>query len=41
MTFNMENRFRAVAIPGSVGILLRYVSLPEAAPVTTVCRTSK
>ena len=31
MTFNMENRFRAVAIPGSLGILLRYVSLPEAA----------
>ena len=31
MTFNMENRLRAIAIPGSVGILLRYVSLPEAA----------
>ena len=31
MTFNMENRFRAIAIPGSVGILLRYVGLPEAA----------
>ena len=26
----MENRFRAIAIPGSVGILLRYVGLPEA-----------
>ena len=31
MAFNMENRLRAIAIPGSVGILLRYVSLPEAA----------
>ena len=31
MTFNMMNRLRAIAIPGSVGILLRYVSLPEAA----------
>ena len=31
MTFNMENRLRAIAIPGSVGILLRYVGLPEAA----------
>ena len=31
MTFNMENRFRAVAIPGSVGILLGYVGLAEAA----------
>ena len=31
MTFNMENRLRAIAIPGSVGILLPYVSLPEAA----------
>ena len=31
MTFNMENRFRAIAIPGSVGILPRYVGLPEAA----------
>ena len=31
MTFNMENRFCAIAIPGSVGILLRYVGLPEAA----------
>ena len=27
MTFNMEN---AIAIPGSVGILLGYVGLPEA-----------
>ena len=31
MTFNMENRFRAVAIPGSVGILLLNVGLAEAA----------
>ena len=31
MTFHMENRLRAIAIPGSVGILLRYVVLPEAA----------
>ena len=31
MTFNMENRLRAIAIPGSVGILLRYVRLPKAA----------
>ena len=31
MTFNMENRLHAIAIPGSVGILLRYVGLPEAA----------
>ena len=31
MTFNMENRLRAIAIPGSVGILPRYVGLPEAA----------
>ena len=30
MTFSMENRFRAVAIPGSVGILLLNVGLPEA-----------
>ena len=30
MTFNMENRLRAIAIPGSIGILLRYVGLPEA-----------
>ena len=27
----MENRFLAIAIPGSVGILLGYVALPEAA----------
>ena len=25
MTFNMENGLCAIAIPGSVGILLRYV----------------
>ena len=31
MTFTMENRFRAVAIPGSIGILLGYVGLAEAA----------
>ena len=31
MTFNMENRLRAIAIPGSLGILLGYVGLPEAA----------
>ena len=31
MTFNMENGLCAIAIPGSVGILLRYVGLPEAA----------
>ena len=31
MTFHLENRFRAVAIPGSVGILLGYVGLAEAA----------
>lgn len=31
MTFNMENRLRAIAIPGSVGKWLRYVGLPEAA----------
>ena len=31
MTFNMENHLRANAIPGSVGILLRCVVLPEAA----------
>ena len=31
MTFNMEKRFLAIAIPGSVGILLRYVRLPKAA----------
>ena len=27
----MENRLRAIAIPGSVGILLLNVGLPEAA----------
>ena len=31
MTFNMENRLRAIAIPGSVGKWLGYVGLPEAA----------
>ena len=31
MTFNMENRLRAIAIPWSVGIFLGYVGLPEAA----------
>ena len=31
MTFNMENRLRAIAIPGSIGILLLNVGLPEAA----------
>ena len=31
MTFNMENRFCAIAILGSVGILLCYVGLSEAA----------
>ena len=31
MTFNMANRLRAIAIPWSVGILLGYVGLPEAA----------
>ena len=31
MAFDMENRLRAIAIPGSVGILLCYVGLPEAA----------
>ena len=31
MTFNMENRLRAIAIPGSVGKLVGYVGLPEAA----------
>ena len=31
MAFNMENRLRAIVIPGSVGILLGYVGLPEAA----------
>ena len=31
MTFNMENRLRAIAIPGSVGILLGYVGLSETA----------
>ena len=31
MMFNIENRLRAIAIPGSVGIVLRYVGLPEAA----------
>ena len=31
MTCNRENRFRAIAKLGSVGILLRYVGLPEAA----------
>ena len=31
MTFNMENRLRSIAIPGSVGILLGYVGLAEAA----------
>src|SRR4029434_10609476 len=31
MTFIMENPLRAIAIPGSVGKLLRYVGLPEAA----------
>ena len=41
MAFNMENRFRAIAIPESVGILLGYVGLPEAARFFTVCRTSK
>ena len=29
----MENRLRAIAIPGSVGILLRYVGFLEAARV--------
>ena len=31
MMFNIENRLHAIAIPGSVGILLHYVGLPEAA----------
>ena len=31
MTFNMDNRLRAIAIPGSVGKLLGYVGLSEAA----------
>ena len=31
MTFNMENRLCAIAIPGSVGKLVGNVSLPEAA----------
>ena len=31
MTFNMKNRLRAIAIPGSVGIVLHSVGLPEAA----------
>ena len=31
MTFNMKNRLRAIAIPGSVGKWLGYVGLPEAA----------
>src|SRR4029434_2923732 len=31
MTFNMENGLCAVAIPGSLGILLGSVGLPEAA----------
>ena len=31
MTFNMENRFHAIAIPGSVGMFLGYVGLAEAA----------
>ena len=31
MTFNMKNRLCAIAIPGSIGILLRSVGLPEAA----------
>ena len=31
MTFNIENGLCAIAIPGSVGILLGYVVLPEAA----------
>ena len=30
MTFNMENHLRAIAIPGSVGLLLLNVGLPEA-----------
>ena len=33
MIFNMKNRLRTIAIPGSVGILLRSVGLPEAARV--------
>ena len=31
MTFNMENGLCAIAIPGSVGILLGYVGLSETA----------
>ena len=31
MAFNMENGLRAIAIPGSVGILLGYLGLPEVA----------
>ena len=31
MKFNMENRLRAIAIPGSVGILLGYVGLADTA----------
>ena len=31
MTFNRENRLRAIDIPGSIGILLLNVGLPEAA----------
>src|SRR4029434_7631337 len=31
MTFSMESRVCGIAIPGSVGILLRYVGLHEAA----------
>ena len=40
MTFNMENRLHAIAIPGSVGILLRYVSLPEAARLLLFAESS-
>ena len=41
MTFNMENRLYGPWYGNGTGILLLNVGLPEAALVTTVCRTSK
>ena len=41
MTFNMENRLRAIAIPGSVGILLGYVVYLLKVVDSLVCHSVK
>jgi len=41
MTFNMENRLRAIAIPASRRHITGLCRFAWSRPVTTVCRTSK